>query len=465
MELFDLIEKNEISLFIEKFSSNEYSETDFTQLLDNNNDTLLTKSVNLNITKISIFLITQLKYYLEKDNEKYLNFLNKKNDKGYNALLYSAFRGNWEVLDKLLNNRASIDTMNNNGLNLLHLASQGNHPDILVFLIEKYNFDINSLDSNGNSALHWAVYMNSYQIIDYLIYYGIDVNIQERDGYTPLHFAIINKNYRMVKKLINLKCDCDIETSNGKNAIKLCEEYELGNIKYLLLKSKFHINLAFIPFVICFTFIEAINQYVFINIFRVFKCSFFFLIFYFVLLLFLHKVMLSDSGEIENKLDKTLIQLCEDRENLKSICPWCFIYSNPYTKHCYICNKCINYKEFHNNWINNCIGRRNIYLYFQFLGFLVIYIFIKVIFSFICLLAISSNRNFFVIFHIIINLSFIGLIIYYVYRTYCNFKSRNFSHYYEETDNEVNISPKTDAMKVDESEKNDLSILPLQLNK
>ena len=103
--------------------------------------------------------------------------------------------------------------------------------------------------------------------------------------------------------------------------------------------------------------------------------------------------------------------------------------------------------------------------HFQFLGFLVIYIFIKVIFSFICLLAISSNRNFFVIFHIIINLSFIGLIIYYVYRTYCNFKSRNFSHYYEETDNEVNISPKTDAMKVDESEKNDLSILPLQLNK
>ena len=71
MELFDLIEKNEISSFIKKFSSNEYSETDFTQLFDNNNDTLLTKSVNLNITKISIFLITQLKYYLQKDNEKY----------------------------------------------------------------------------------------------------------------------------------------------------------------------------------------------------------------------------------------------------------------------------------------------------------------------------------------------------------------------------------------------------------
>ena len=59
MELFDLIEKNEISTFIEQFSSSKYSQTDFTELLDNNNDTLLTKSVNLNITKLSIFLITQ----------------------------------------------------------------------------------------------------------------------------------------------------------------------------------------------------------------------------------------------------------------------------------------------------------------------------------------------------------------------------------------------------------------------
>ena len=56
MELFDLIEKNEISTFIEQFSSSKYSNTDFTELLDNNKDTLLTKSVNLNITKLSKML-------------------------------------------------------------------------------------------------------------------------------------------------------------------------------------------------------------------------------------------------------------------------------------------------------------------------------------------------------------------------------------------------------------------------
>ena len=462
MELFDLIEKNEISTFIEQFSSSKYSQTDFTELLDNNNDTLLTKSVNLNITKLSIFLITQLKYYLEKENEKYQNFLDKKNNKGYNALLYSSFRGNWEILDKLLINGASIDSINNNGLNILHLASQANHPDIIVFLIEKYNFDINSLDLNGNSALHWAVYMNSYQVIDYLIYYGIDINIQEKDGYTPLHFGIINKNYRMVKKLIYLNCNINIETINGKNAFNLCDEYQLNNIKFLLYKSKFHFNLAFIVFVIFLTFIEVINQYVFINVFRVFKCSFFFLIFYIGLLYFLHFIMLSNSGEIENKLDKSLIELCENGENLRFICPWCLIYSNPYTKHCYICNKCINYKEFHNNWINNCIGRRNIDSYFKFLGFLIFYIFIKVIFCFVCLLAISSNRKFFVIFHILINLTFIGLIIYYIYKTYCNYKNKKFSHYYEEPENEVNISPKDNSITNDDTEKNDFSVLPLE---
>ena len=143
--------------------------------------------------------------------------------------------------------------------------------------------------------------------------------------------------------------------------------------------------------------------------------------------------------KITNELNKSLIQLCENGENLKNICAWCLIYSNPYTKHCYICNKCINYKEFHNNWINNCIGRRNIDLYFKFLGFLIIYIFIKVILCFICLLAISSNRKLFIIFHILINLTFIGLIIYYIYRTYCKYKNKKFIHYYEEYENEVNI--------------------------
>ena len=172
--------------------------------------------------------------------------------------------------------------------------------------------------------------------------------------------------------------------------------------------------------------------------------------------------MLSNSGEIENKLDKSLIELCENGENLRFICPWCLIYSNPYTKHCYICNKCINYKEFHNNWINNCIGRRNIDSYFKFLGFLIFYIFIKVIFCFVCLLAISSYRKFFVIFHILINLTFIGLIIYYIYRTYCKYKNKKFSHYYEEYENEVNIIPKDESITIDETEKNDFSVLPLE---
>ena len=41
-----------------------------------------------------------------------------------------------------MENVADISTTNSSGLNALHLASQGNYPNIIIFLIEKYGFDI-----------------------------------------------------------------------------------------------------------------------------------------------------------------------------------------------------------------------------------------------------------------------------------------------------------------------------------
>ena len=80
-----------------------------------------------------------MKYYT-------IPYINQKNSKGYNALLYSAFRGNLEIFNKLMENGADISITNSSGLNVLHLAAQGNYPNIIIFAIEKYKFDINSKD-------------------------------------------------------------------------------------------------------------------------------------------------------------------------------------------------------------------------------------------------------------------------------------------------------------------------------
>ena len=61
----------------------------------------------LNIPRISLFLIPQIKYYLD-DTSTFISYINKKNNKGYNSKLYSAFIGNIEIFDKLINNGGDI---------------------------------------------------------------------------------------------------------------------------------------------------------------------------------------------------------------------------------------------------------------------------------------------------------------------------------------------------------------------
>jgi len=113
----------------------------------------------------------------------------QKGSKGYNALLYSAFRGNLEIFKKLMELGANINETNSSGLNALHLAVQGNHPNIIVYLMEKCRFDINSKDINGSNALHWGINMNSRQAVDYLVYYNIDIDAKDKDGETALGIA------------------------------------------------------------------------------------------------------------------------------------------------------------------------------------------------------------------------------------------------------------------------------------
>ena len=61
--------------------------------------------------------------------------------------------------------------------------------------MEKYIFDINKINNNGNPALYWAAYFNNQQCIDYLIHYKINItNIGNNNNYTVMVIAIKRDN-------------------------------------------------------------------------------------------------------------------------------------------------------------------------------------------------------------------------------------------------------------------------------
>ena len=136
-KIFPVLQTKEEMTIINEFDKKEYSNLDLTLCIDtvHNNNTILATLVNYNLTRAVNYFISTIKSY-NKTVSEHLSYINQKNSKGYNALLYSAFRGNLQIFTKLMDNGADINsTTSSSGLNALHLAAQGNFPTIIIYLI------------------------------------------------------------------------------------------------------------------------------------------------------------------------------------------------------------------------------------------------------------------------------------------------------------------------------------------
>ena len=380
-KIFPILQtKDEVNI-INELDKKEYSDIDLTLCIDtaHNDNTILTTLVNYNLPKAVNYFISIVKSY-KKLFPEYLAYINKKNTKGYNALLYSAFRGNLAIFTKLMENGADINSSTtSHGLNALHLASQGNYPNIIIYLIEKYGMSINSQDNKGNSALHWAVYMNSPQAVNYLIYYKIDIHLRDNDNETALDIARRKDNNFLIKKFEE---DYFLLYSKPEEGKINQDKNELNNKKtslVLMLKSFFNEiignehsrNSYAYPFLFFIIFIELFNQIIIIRGYKNYFMSMVFTISFIILLFFYITASKSDAGEILSKCINSLVLLAEQGEDMKNICPWCINYTNEKTKHCFLCKKCFEYQEFHEPLINNCVGRNNFSLYMSFFFFFV----------------------------------------------------------------------------------------------
>ena len=134
----------------------------------------------------------------------------------------------------------------------MHLAAQGNCLNIISALMEKYIFDINSQDINGNSALHWAVYFNNQQCIDYLLYYNIDINLKDNNNCTAMDIAINRENESLIDKL---KDTIIIKYNLSKRSIQIGKFFTNMEIFKLWLRIY-----LYIPFLIIITLSEIYNQ-------------------------------------------------------------------------------------------------------------------------------------------------------------------------------------------------------------
>lgn len=371
---------------------------------------IVLQSVIINNSSESYKNVIQI--LIKKFNKPRLKtYINKSDIFGNTAILYAAYRGNILIVRSLIECGADVNITSKKGLNVLHMAAQGNNPNLIIYFKVKYNISVLSKDSQGNTPLHWACYNSSEESINFLLSYMEDINIQNNDGKTPLHIALVTEKPSLIKKLIQRGADIKIKDKDGKTPIDFAIEItgaesrvtnillaqkkekslfeKISNLSYInsdnnfLKKEKESIisSKVYLITYLIFIIIELFLQLDFLPNFYVII----FFIMYFVLLISFIYMSFVNPGIIEDVNYKNIdwLELVFNDINIKNMCPYCKVKRQRLSRHCFLCNKCIKEQNYHCNIINNCIGENN---WGGYIFFLLMHL---IIFSYMCLTSVK----------------------------------------------------------------------------
>lgn len=149
-------------------------------------------------------LKTQKRQIYQKDQDLQIKkWMDRQNNEGFTALLYASYSGHLDVIEYLVQqHQANYQLTTKSGLNPIHLAAQRNMLLPVVYFRQK--IDINSRDQLNSTALHWAGYTNSEQIVAFLLSESslTCLDGQDNDGNTALMLSVLYGNTRVVRRLL-----------------------------------------------------------------------------------------------------------------------------------------------------------------------------------------------------------------------------------------------------------------------
>ena len=348
-------------------------------------------------TKIRLGLDISDKSNLSQDEKSenlkiFKDFINAKTDgDNQTALHLASFRGNIKIIKLLISNYAEINVLTSKGYNMIHKAAMGNKPSAIIYFNKKYNMNLEDTDENQMNALHLATRNCMENSVIYLLNLGINVNLKDKEGNTALHYAVRNGQIRIIKKLIQRGADINIPDFKkkktpamlAKNNPEILEIFRNKGIceklffkpdisKKTLCSNKnmffFIILHILIIFFVFFVLLPYFNSTIFGIIYVVISCL--------VFILYI-SLSCSNPGRMENKEYKDILDLVESGQEAEDFCPLCLVKNKFRSKHCLICEICVDEFDHHCFWVGNCIGKDNYTLFFIFL----IYILINTLFN------------------------------------------------------------------------------------
>ena len=78
-------------------------------------------------------------------------------------------------------------------------------------------------------------------------------------------------------------------------------------------------------------------------------------------------------GLVKKSMELDFDKLVEKYDAPQGLCPNCETIYTKDSRHCYICNQCVDRFDHHCQWINNCVGKNNHMVFYLFVLSLAIY--------------------------------------------------------------------------------------------
>ncbi|ELR16905.1 Ankyrin repeat containing protein [Acanthamoeba castellanii str. Neff] len=102
---------------------------------------------------------------------------------------------------------------------IVEAAKDGLTREVQWFLAQ--GEDVNVTDSDGRTALHWALQKGHGDCVVTLLRAGADLDLKDNDGNPPLHIAVRHNHLQLVKLLVKAGADLRLVDARSLNSYNL----------------------------------------------------------------------------------------------------------------------------------------------------------------------------------------------------------------------------------------------------
>ncbi|KRX10942.1 Ankyrin repeat-containing domain [Pseudocohnilembus persalinus] len=156
---------------------------------------------------VEYFRDLEKKFEKEKKSTTIKQILNEiKEGMEKTVIHFAAARGDINVFELLINEGADINIVDKEGNNAFFTAISHYHLELVKYLVEKMNQDVNQKKGDGQTALHVACNIGDVKIAEYLIEKKAEINASCEYG-KPINWAVAVQQVPLIKLLLKNKAD------------------------------------------------------------------------------------------------------------------------------------------------------------------------------------------------------------------------------------------------------------------